>query len=196
MKKILTIASCILLALALGCAQKQGADRGERPNGVKDLLASAAPLPTAAYTSPVDNSTQKPASDNPTQKPASDNSTQKPAADSMEADIDLTVISGNMVYAEVFNLTNEPEKHKGKIVKMQGSFSEFYSSETNKRYFSCIITDASACCASGLEFVLTDDYVYPDDYPSKDETITVIGVFDSYVEDGNTYYTLRDAKLL
>ena len=46
--------------------------------------------------------------------------------------------------------------------------------------------DATACCAQGIEFVLTEDYVYPDDYPEVDEEICVVGVFDTYQEGDYT----------
>ena len=61
---------------------------------------------------------------------------------------------------------------------------------------ACIIQDATACCAQGIEFVLTEDYVYPDDYPEVDEEICVVGVFDTYQEGDYTYCTLRKAKLV
>ena len=47
-----------------------------------------------------------------------------------------------------------------------------------------IIQDATACCAQGMEFVLTDEYSYPDDYPDEGSEITVMAVFDTY-QEGN-----------
>jgi hypothetical protein len=55
--------------------------------------------------------------------------------------------------------------------------------------------DATACCSQGIEFELTDDYVYPDDYPEDGGDICVVGTFDTYEEDGFTYCVLRDARL-
>lgn len=72
----------------------------------------------------------------------------------------------------------------------------FYDKPTGNYYFACIIQDATACCAQGIEFVLTDDYIYPDDYPEADTEICVVGVFDTYEEKGYTYCTLREASLL
>ena len=55
--------------------------------------------------------------------------------------------------------------------------------------------DSTACCAEGLEFKLSDDYVFPDDYPEAGSEICVTGVFDVNL-DGNYYYcTLIDAHL-
>ena len=64
----------------------------------------------------------------------------------------------------------------------------------NKAY-ACIIADATACCAEGMEFVLEGDYTYPDDYPELGAEITVIGEFQSYEENGMTWYHLVNARL-
>jgi len=47
----------------------------------------------------------------------------------------------------------------------------------------------------GIEFALTDDYTYPDDYPEEGGNICVVGIFDTYQEGDNTYCTLRNAKI-
>ena len=88
-----------------------------------------------------------------------------------------------------------PENYIGKTVKMKGPFTFYHDEATGNYYFACIIRDAAACCAQGIEFVLTDDYIYPDDYPKVDEEICVIGVFDMYKEGDYTYCTLRHAQL-
>ncbi len=111
-------------------------------------------------------------------------------------DVDLTALSSTMVYSEVYNMMTSPEEYIGKRVKVKGPFAFYYDEAADNYYFACIIRDATACCAQGLEFILTDDYVYPDDYPEVDEEICVIGVFDTYQEGDYTYCTLRDAKLL
>ncbi len=113
-----------------------------------------------------------------------------------EPDIDLTVLSATMVYSEVYNMMVSPEEYIGKTIKMKGPFSFYHDEITDNNYFACIIQDATACCAQGIEFILTEDYSYPDDYPRADEEICVVGVFDTYLEDGYEYCTLRNAKLL
>jgi len=111
-------------------------------------------------------------------------------------DVDLTALSGVVVYSEVYNMMYAPEDYIGKTIKMVGLFAVYQDEITGNYYYACIIEDATACCAQGIEFVLTDDYSYPDDYPQEGETVTVIGVFDTYMEDGYLYATLRDAKLV
>ncbi len=111
-------------------------------------------------------------------------------------DVDLTALSSTMVYAEVYNMMSYPENYIGKTIKMEGQFAFYLDEATGNYYFACIIQDATACCAQGMEFILTDDYIYPDDYPEVAEEIRVIGVFDTYQEGEYTYCTLRHAKLV
>ncbi|MBO6164650.1 MAG: hypothetical protein J6N77_06335 [Lachnospiraceae bacterium] len=111
-------------------------------------------------------------------------------------DVDLTVMSATMVYSEVFNMMVTPEDYVGKTVKMTGTFQAFIYEKTGEYYFTCVIQDATACCAQGMEFVLPDEYVYPDDYPEEGSNVTVIGTFDTYMEDDLLYCHLKDSKLV
>lgn len=130
-------------------------------------------------------------------EPLSEPNSDSMPSDSMDGvDVDLTVLSSTMVYSEVYNMLASPDQYIGKTVKMDGLFTYYYDKPTGNYYFACIIQDATACCAQGIEFVLTDEYTYPDDYPEADAEICVVGVFDTYEEKGDTYCTLREAKLL
>ncbi|MBQ3692468.1 MAG: hypothetical protein II931_04000, partial [Clostridia bacterium] len=80
----------------------------------------------------------------------------------------------------------------GKTVKMTGIFSSTHDDSTGKDYYACIIKDATACCAQGIEFILTDE----SKYPKEGDTISVIGVFDTYNEGQFRYSTLRDASIV
>jgi uncharacterized membrane protein YcgQ (UPF0703/DUF1980 family) len=124
------------------------------------------------------------------------NDNQTGYATSDEIDIDLTAMSGTMVYSEVYNMTSYPEEYIGKRVKMNGIFDVYYDEESGINYFACIIQDATACCAQGVEFEPLDSYSYPEDYPEDGDIVVVEGVFDTYEEDGYTYCTLRDAKFI
>jgi hypothetical protein len=110
-------------------------------------------------------------------------------------DIDLTNASATVVYSEVYDMMYFPENYVGKTIKMDGLFTYYYDEAMDKYYFACIIMDATACCSQGIEFELTDDYVYPDDYPEDGGDICVVGTFDTYEENGFTYCVLRDARL-
>ena len=147
---------------------QQGMTRSVTPTPV--ITATPSPAPTAM---PIDTS----------------DSTDK-------TDVDLTVLSSTMVYSEVYNMMTKPEEYVGRTIKMSGSFATFINEEDGRFIFGCVITDATACCAQGIEFELTDDYKYPDDYPKDGDTICVTGTFDTYQEDQFTYCTLRNARLL
>ncbi len=113
-----------------------------------------------------------------------------------EIDIDLTSLSSTMVYSEVYNMMISPEDYIGKIVKMNGTYEAYHDDATGKDYFSCIISDATACCSQGIEFIPSDDYRYPEDYPEDAADICVVGEFDTYKEGEYTYCTLRNASMV
>ena len=79
---------------------------------------------------------------------------------------------------------------------MDGMFSLYHDESSNTNYYACIVADATACCSQGIEFVLTDEYAYPDDYPEVGSDVSVVGVFDTYMEGENLYCTLRNAVLV
>ena len=112
-------------------------------------------------------------------------------ADISAVDIDLTTRSSTMVYAEINNMLTEPAPYLGKVVKLRGRYSGSYYEQGDTYYHFAVIEDALACCAQGLEFIWEGDHTYPDDYPKENEEIEVIGIFDSYDEDGFTYFYLR-----
>jgi len=113
----------------------------------------------------------------------------------VSVDVDLTVLSSTMVYAEVYNMMVRPDDYIGKVVKMRGPYYASYYDETGKYYHYVIIEDATACCQQGLEFIWDGGHTYPDDYPENNTNIEVVGVFGSYEELGSTYYYLAAADI-
>ena len=110
-------------------------------------------------------------------------------------DLDLTQLSSTMVYSEVYNMMEAPEKYVGKKVKMAGNFAVYTDAENNKNYYACLISDATACCAQGIEFEWKGEHTFPDDYPDENTEISVIGVFETYEENGYSYCRLKDAEM-
>lgn len=112
-----------------------------------------------------------------------------------KVDIDLTTLNSTLVYSQVLNFFDNPSKYVGKIVKMAGPCSIYY--EDDRVYPSIIIPDATACCASGLEFVLYGLPMCPrqggNGYPLDNEEATIIGRFEKYLEMGSLYIHLVDA---
>ena len=113
-----------------------------------------------------------------------------------KVDVDLTKMSGTVVYAMVYQMVTEPMKFKGKRIKMAGIFSSYYDDETNQRFYGCVIQDALACCSQGLAFELAKQRKYPQGYPDEGAKITIEGVFDFKTEeDGVGFPVIRDAEM-
>ena len=125
-----------------------------------------------------------------------DNGEVETSEGSDDVDVDLTAISGILVYSEVYNMMSTPENYMGKKIKMEGIYTIYFNDSYSVRYDACIVQDATACCATGIEFELSDELKFPDDYPEEGDIITVEGIFDTYEEGSYTYCTLRNASLL
>ena len=112
-----------------------------------------------------------------------------------DIDVDLTILDSNIVYAQVFDMLNNPDNYLGQTVKAHGTFAYTTDPATGGEYYAVFIADASACCQQGLEFVWEGDHTYPDDYPEIGQEITVIGKFNTYKEGSYEYCQLKDAEL-
>jgi hypothetical protein len=130
-----------------------------------------------------------------TQAPAPSPAPDTAPAEGAEIDVDLTALSSTMVYSEVYNMMSSPESYIGKTVKMKGLFAYYHDEATDAYYFACIIQDATACCASGIEFVPVASFDYPKDYPKNGAEVIVIGVFDTYLEGDARYCQLIAAQM-
>lgn len=113
-------------------------------------------------------------------------------------DYDLTQMGSDMVYATVYQMMVAPKEYEGKTFRIDGHFYATNYEATKKYYFYCIIQDATACCAQGMEFVWEDgSHIYPDEYPKDNAEIVVEGTFETYREEGdqNLYCRLSKATL-
>lgn len=107
-------------------------------------------------------------------------------------DVDLTQLSGTLVYAEVYNMASNPQDYVGKTVRMRGNLVyQVVNGQPNPDYMACMISDATACCAQGIEFVLARA---PDTYPDLGSVVTVSGVLTTYESGGNTFLRLKEAR--
>ncbi len=118
-----------------------------------------------------------------------------PDASNGEYDVDLTKLDSNMVYAQVYDMVFGETDYNGKSVRAKGSFAYYRDQNTDKEYFAVLISDATACCAQGIEFVTADARSYPDDFPAVGTEIVVHGVFSTYKDNSGTYVQLRDAVI-
>ena len=180
MKRIfcLLLAACMAVSLC-ACGKDVG----------NNTLSSNEETSASAEIIPTPNEQETPEGSEPSQPSAG------------KVDVDLTVLSSTMVYSEVYNMLYfYPEDYYGKTVKANGIFAIYQMvvdgvTQPDPVAYACIIADATACCAEGMEFVLEGDYTYPDDYPELGTEITVIGEFQSYEENGMTWYHLVNARL-
>ncbi len=115
--------------------------------------------------------------------------------DDIKVDVDLSVMSGTVVYSAVYDMLNNPDQYRGQMIKMKGQFMVYDYEDTGNYYFTCLIQDATACCQQGLEFTYKEEYKYPADFPEPGEDITVCGIFDTYEEKGYTYCRLKDSVI-
>ena len=111
-------------------------------------------------------------------------------------DIDLSRMSGTMVYGQVYQMVMYPSKYLGKHIKMKGIFSSYYDEELERRFYGCVIQDALACCSQGLAFELAKPREFPKEYPAEGDAIIVEGDFD-YEKDegGGGFPIIRNAEM-
>ena len=208
MRKTILLLLCLLLLLApAGCGSggASGGRNGGPSTNVSDVLEQGmagsddggSPAESAGVPDLPDPDEQTAgAPDLPAETGPEPDASPDPEGQADGIDVDLTVLSSTMVYSEVYNMMTVPEEYLGRTVKMQGLFAIYCDEATGNLYFACLVQDATACCAQGIEFILSDGRVYPDDYPEAGEEICVVGVFDTYQEGPYTYCTLRNAHLL
>jgi hypothetical protein len=218
LKKIIKIMMfCIVMVILIaGCGTDNKSGHKSNNNNVDKVLnqqVNNADKNTTTNASNTDNSgtTNDPVTDNTTNgeeeqtytllKDSNDDSA--PTSDDTsksdtQVDYDLTTMGSDMVYATVYQLMVNPDEYVGKTFKMNGLYCPSYYEPTSKYYNYCIIKDAMACCAQGLEFVCEDkSYTYPYDYPAENAQITVTGTFETYQEEGDTslYCRLSNATM-
>lgn len=225
MKKISVMLVCTSLVLSLaGCGPAEGNANRTAGNaqGVNDVLeagkksaeetsaeipdesATAEETDTVNETDPVsdgENSTvtEKALSEedeDPNTDPERSIHFDMASVNMDKPDVDLTALSSTMVYSEVYSMMTEPDNYIGKVVKMKGSFTVFHDEGSSDYFFACIVKDATACCAQGIEFQLAGEHEYPKDYPYEGDEICVVGVYDTYRDGDSTYCTLKNAKIV
>lgn len=147
---------------------------------------------TDFYDTPV--TTAENGSDSETSADGKNASDEEASALDGEYDIDLTKMNSSMVYAQIADMVNNGDNYLGKTVKVKGSFSYFKEND-GREFFAVLVSDATACCAQGIEFVLDGNYSYPDDYPELGTETTVAGEFNYYLENDMIFCQLLHAKM-
>lgn len=91
-------------------------------------------------------------------------------------DVDLTKLSGTMIYSAVFDIVENLLEYRGKTIKIRGTHFVSHDPAKDEYHHSCVIWDATACCMQGSE-------------------ITLIGKFDVYTIQKIDNPILRSARL-
>ena len=118
--------------------------------------------------------------------------TTKQGEVSTEADIDLVALNQTMLYSQLTNINNEYEKYLGKRIRMVGTMNVYQGDIAN--YFLVECSDVTACCNTGLEFILKGGSTKIEDYPKSGDRVLVNGVLEKYYEGTNPYIHLVNTE--
>ena len=199
-KRILTVI-CILSVAALlvlnGCTDNNSSGSAKGSSADNSVSQTETSLKDESSKEEKKQDKQRSDADDDPEESESKSSADD-AAEQMYStiDYDLSVMSGTVVYAEVYNIVTDPDTYRGKTIKMTGNLATYHDDKTGMDYFACIIPDATACCSQGIEFRTTDSFRYPEDYPEIGKEITVIGTFDTYKEEPYEYPVLDQAVIV
>ncbi len=196
-KRLSKIAAAVSLALVCGCSSAKKSEAVNNAGNTQDLTDVISDLAAKQEEEALAAKQAEEAAAAEEEK-NKEPETASPNVKLMEwtdyVDIDLTQMSATMIYSEVFNMMMSPEEYSGKKIRIYGMYTHYHSPD-DKYYFACIVQDATACCAQGLEFVLNDSYVYPDDYPVDGDEVVVTGIFETYEEGNYVVLHLKDAVI-
>ncbi len=106
-------------------------------------------------------------------------------------DYDLTTLSSAMIYAQVYEMMNNPTNYLEKTFKINGYHERTIIENREEETSFIIIADALACCATGIEMKFDDGI----EIPEISQTIVVEAVFTSELKNGQHYYYLQVEKL-
>ena len=170
--RILTVLLTAVLLLFSACGTAAA------PTPEQPALPAETPLPTREPT-PI-----------PTAEP-----TPQPISETETGELDLTGMSGTMLYTMIYNMMTQPDDYLGRTIRVKGQFSAYVDEKSAKSYYACYIADAAGCCAQGLEFLPAAALTYPDDFPEPGTDITVSGELALLQEEnGFQYLVLKDAS--
>ena len=195
-KKYVWPVALTLVLLLSACGSADGTKSragGSQTKSVNEVLASGQQAAESQKAASASSETVDVTAASRVVEESSDASVDLKGADG--TDIDLTKLSATMVFSEVYNIMVNPESCMGKTIRMKGLVAIYHDETKDTDYYSCIVQDATACCAQGIEFKLADNYRFPDDYPPEGSEITVRGRFDVYKEGEYKYAVLKDAVL-
>lgn len=199
-KMILALAVVFTMTMLSACGNSNSAVNNVLAEQTKDATTEAM-APAADIVFP-DETTEQNTTEQASTEQTDTQAENEPATEAENKeqpeytaiDVDLTALSSTMVYSEVYNMMYYPDDYRGKVVKMHGVYNAYEDSTTGETYYACIISDATACCAQGMEF-LPPALVYPDDFPEQGTEVTITGVYETYTEGEYMYCRLGNARM-
>ena len=203
MKRVILLLVLLLAVISLTACSSRASetkeDRTQETQSAGDASRSETPVDEEALI-PGDEVMAPPAIQTEQAAEASaETAAGAPQAESADPDrpidLDLTAISGTVVYSQVYDMIMQPEAYLGQKIRIKGSFSYYQAPDTQQEYFAAVVADATACCAQGIEFVWKGEHTFPQDYPPLDTEITVTGIFNTYYEGDNMYIQLIEADV-
>ena len=89
--------------------------------------------------------------------------------------MDLTDVSGAILYSEVYRIVMNPEDYVDETVKLKGIYHSSTDVETGKQTHICLVYDTTGCCSQSLPFQLSDGSGAPNEkaYITISGTITI-----------------------
>ncbi|MBR0385045.1 MAG: hypothetical protein IJI05_00690 [Erysipelotrichaceae bacterium] len=180
---IMIITGIMLLFSLCGCAEGNPIDtsiKNNNPNTVNNVIDSQIKKETGQQDDPVSEKDKSPV-----------DTTGSSFYQKQDIDLDLTNMTSNMIFATVSNMMATPDNFADKVVRFSGYFLQSRDASSDKVYNCCIVPDALACCAEGLEFVLLDGYSYPE----EGQDIMITGVFRVYYNESFSYCVIENAEI-
>lgn len=174
MRRMRAVLIVLLFCFSLASCGKAAAPSGTEPSAPEE---TETPSNTEPLESPGETESSKPGGIIVSEE-----------REDFDIDVDMTALSSTMVYSYVFDMMVNPQTYEGMNFLVEGVYSDFYLELTEETYHYVVISDATACCAQGLEFILDKG---AGEYPAPDAEIEVKGTFKSYVELEETYYYLQ-----
>ena len=189
------VALCLVFALATGCSDGEPSQAAGGNQNTPGAPAAAGDGYEENAGAQAGSGTEDDNAGEAVAQPGSsvDETQESPGAPASDFDVDLTLLSSTMVFAEVYNILDKPENYLGKTMKMRGTYYAFGVEEADLYLHFIIIEDAASCCAQGLQFMLSGERTYPEDYPDDFVSIELTGVYKHH--DGSSatgYYLLVD----
>lgn len=159
-------------------------------------------IPGSSYKVPpkseASNVPEPPSESVPSTTDAEPSSSETSLTEQPNVDLDLTKFSANMIYAEIYNMELSPEDYKGKIIKLTGEYVHFPKDvdqngnpTSEEEVYACMIRDAMACCATGIEFIPEKDSSFWTNAPEDGSEITITGLCDIFLDESGLFTVIQ-----